>query len=698
MKSGRTVFSIPALVLCAILAIPQDRSQAHKFQDAINLMETKGDYRAAIRLFEEVTKGSDRSLAARSLLCLGLCYEELDKEEARKTYQRLTREFTDQPQVVAEARARLSALIQAGSSKKETAMIVRKFYSGPELFFTTSLSTDGRNIFYTDWETGDLALLELVSGKKRRLTNKGYWFHPFDPGEWAVVPTPSPDGSQVAYQWYNKDQSSSDLRLVGLDGSGPRILCRNEEANYIAPVEWSSDGKEILALFSRKDRTNQIVLVSVRDGSVRALKTLGKQRPLKMSLSPDGRYVIYDFPQEEGSEERDIFLLATDGSYEIPLVKHPANDCVLVWTPDGKRVLFASDRTGIMGLWVMDVIDGKPQGSPELIKPTTGPIWPIAFTPNGSFYYAVVNSMMDVYIAELDPATARILAPAIKVTQPFVGTNTSPYWSPDGKHLVYVTRTVPYDSRWYKQASEVYTLSIFSIETGKHQQLQPRLKSFSHLRWSPDGGSFLAFGLSLDNRSGFYQIDAQTGEVTPILYCSGGSKELELSPDRSAIFYKLLRRPIILRELKTGQEREIYQDAGAVNFSLSRDGKRLALAIYDLVKGGVSLKVMPSAGGELRELMRLQLPEYISAMDWMPDGQGLLFTKGRRDHLDQPQELWRISSEGGEPQRLELATDLVEWGKLRVHPTGQRIAFSAIKYRAEIWMMENFLPNLKVVR
>ena len=695
MKTLKSLMIMIVLAFWAFILIAQDRNQANKLQEAINFMETKGNYPAAILLFEEVAKGPDRSLAARSLLYVGLCYEKLDKNEARKAYQRVIREFEDQTVVVAEARARLSALNQA---KASTAMVVRLFWAGPELFFSTSLSTDGRNIFHTDWETGDLAVLEIASGKKRRLTNKGSWFHPFDPGEWAVVPTPSPDSTQVAYKWYNKDQSG-DLRLVGLDGSGPRVLYhRNEEVKYIEPAEWSSDGKEILALVSRKDQTYQIVLVSVKDGSVRVLKTLQKQRPLKMSLSPDGRYIVYDFPQEERVEDRDIFLLATDGSHEIPLVKHLANDCLLGWAPDGKRVLFASDRTGIMGLWIIDVIGGKPQGSPELIKPSMGPIWPIAFTQNGSFYYAIINSMLDVYIAELDPVTGKVLAPGTKITEPFVGTNAWPDWSPDGKYLVYVTRTVAYDSRWYKQASEVYTLSILSLETGEYRKLQPRLKSFSHLRWSPHGGSILAFGLGPDNRSGFYQIDAQTGDVTPILYCPGGSKELEWSPDGSAFFYKLLYRPIILRELKTGQEKEVYPDPGAVNFALSPDGQWLALTIYDLVKGWVFLKVMPSAGGELRELMKLQLPEYISAMDWMPDGQGLLFTKGRRDHSDQPQELWRISLEGGEPQKLELTTDVVSWGNLRVHPTGRRIAFSAIKYRAEIWVMENFLPDLKAVR
>jgi dipeptidyl aminopeptidase/acylaminoacyl peptidase len=288
MKTLNSLIIMTVLAFWAFIIIAQDRNQSHKIQEAIDLMETKGDYPATIRVFEEVAKGPDRSLAARSLLYAGICYEKLGKNEARKAYQRVIREFEDQAEVVAEARARLSALNEA---KASTAMVVRRVWSGPELSFTTSLSTDGRNIFYTDWETGDLAVLEIASKRKRRLTNKGSWFHPFDPGEWAVVPTPSPDGTQVAYQWYNKDQFG-ELRLVGLDGAGPRVLCRNEEVNYIVPAEWSSDGKEILALFSRKDRTNQIVLVSVKDSSVRVLKTLERQRPLKMSLSPDGRYIV----------------------------------------------------------------------------------------------------------------------------------------------------------------------------------------------------------------------------------------------------------------------------------------------------------------------------------------------------------------------------------------------------------------------
>ena len=81
---------------CATQGQAQD--QERQFQEAIHLMETKGDYPAAIRLFEEVVKGTDRTLAARSLLYRGICYEKLGREEAQRAYQRLIREFPDQTQ------------------------------------------------------------------------------------------------------------------------------------------------------------------------------------------------------------------------------------------------------------------------------------------------------------------------------------------------------------------------------------------------------------------------------------------------------------------------------------------------------------------------------------------------------------------------------------------------------------------------
>ena len=82
----------------------------------------------------------------------------------------------------------------------------------------------------------------------------------------------SQDGKQVVYAWGNWDPDVGfyELRLVGTDGSDPRLLYRNPEVPYLKPKGWSADGTLILATFFTKDRTTQLALISAEDQSVRS--------------------------------------------------------------------------------------------------------------------------------------------------------------------------------------------------------------------------------------------------------------------------------------------------------------------------------------------------------------------------------------------------------------------------------------------
>src|ERR1051325_3013877 len=80
-----------ALSFCLLSAA--DRPREQKYQQAVDLLESKGDVKGAIRLFEDVSKSPDRNLAARSLFYLGSCYEKLGSEGAQKAYERIVREF-----------------------------------------------------------------------------------------------------------------------------------------------------------------------------------------------------------------------------------------------------------------------------------------------------------------------------------------------------------------------------------------------------------------------------------------------------------------------------------------------------------------------------------------------------------------------------------------------------------------------------
>ncbi len=420
------------LILLILLGTPglaQTQSGYDLYQKALIKERATGDVAKALRLYQRIVRefGSDRPLAAKAQLRLGLLYERLGrKTEAQQAFQAVLGHYSEQTEAARQAQARLAALARSGNltgggSAKTTSLTVRQVWAGAGVDPLGKPLPDGKAFVYTDWETGDIAIREFASGKARRLTNKGSWLQSAELG---LTPVPAPDGKQVAYYWFNKDKVA-ELRISGLDGAPPRVLYHSAEVSSPTPVQWTPDGKQVLAIFTNKDSTNQLALVTLADGAARVLKSFGAYYPLKVSLSPDGRYIAYDLPPDEEATSTDIYLLAVADGRETPLEKHPANDYPLGWTPDGKRLLFASDRTGSLGAWLLPVANGQAQGAPALVKPDVGQIFPMEFAGAGAYYFGLRTGMQDVYTATMDWTAGKPMATPAPVSQQYMGANTS---------------------------------------------------------------------------------------------------------------------------------------------------------------------------------------------------------------------------------------------------------------------------------
>ncbi len=548
-----------------------------------------------------------------------------------------------------------------------------------------SVSPDGKYLSYVDWESGnggELAIYEIATGKKSRLTNSGP-----DSEGFPLYSRWSPDSKQLVYDWYDEN-GHVDLCVVGLDGSKPRTLYNNKEVLWAQTFGWSPDGKQILAIFYRK--TNyQIVLVSTADGSVRDLKTVESGQPdLNMFFSPDSRYIVYDFQQKENSPERDISILSIDGANEISLVKHPANDYVLGWAPDGKNILFASDRGNNLGAWVIQFSDGKVQGTPKLVKANIGQVYPMGFTQKGSFYYGINDNMREIFLAELNPETGKIIAPINKLSTHFEGSLTQPTYSPDGKYITYTLHIMFSD-----------VLCIHSLENDQEKYFYPKLKRIQQPHWSPDGHSIFFGGWDLIGKKGIYSMDVQSGIFSLIVPPAKESSEMfiagiELSPNGKEIFLTRISNnltQIMSRDLVSGIEKEIYREAHrtSIDFSCSPDGKWLA--IMQVVEERV-LKIIPVAGGEPKELYKFKKNDNPAFFKWTPDGKHIIFNN--LDSEGKKFSLWRISVEGGEVQKVGLESN--NRINASIHPDGKHIVFSSPVSTGENsgnWVMENFFAE-----
>lgn len=670
-----------ALTAASLFAQP---TATHSAKEAVALraaMEketVEGDLKGAIEQFTKLAQSKDRAIAAQALVHLAQCHEKLGNQEARKFYERVVQDFAEQNDAVALARARLG-----DTAPLTTGIVTRQVLSGPQIAVNASISPDGRFLCFADQKTANLAIHDLTNGKQSQLTNTGSWVNV----EFAGDSVFSPDGARVAFSWFKKD-GRSDLRTVDrapAGGAPHRVLCANEDIFEITPKDWSPDGKWIAARLERKDHTVQVALVDASDGTLRVLKSVEWSYSTNMRFSPNGQYLAFDLPSSGNSRSRDVFVLAVDGSREIPAVTHAADDAVVGWTPDGTHLVFTSDRTGFVGIYALRFESGMPVGTPEQIKSDIGQAVTIGLTRTGVLYLGVSPGSRDLLTISVDLTSGKVLTSPAPAVDRFLGTNYGPDWSPDGRYLSYLSNRL----------REAYVLEIRSLETGQTRELRPQLRFINYPRWSPDGQSFIAQGTDLKGRQGIYRINAQTAETQAVAFSESG-KWLYIpqwAPDGKRIFYRRVdpdRRndSLIEHMLASGAERELLRGTLLRWFSVAPDGLRLVCSTRDPDTMQETVSILTVANGERRDLLT---STDFGFPHWTSDGSHILL--GKRPEG----EIWVLAASGGQPRKLDL--DLGRVSDFQVHPNCRQLVFlTRNNTPREVWALENFLPTLAANR
>jgi ABC-type transport system substrate-binding protein/Tol biopolymer transport system component len=209
-------------------------------------------------------------------------------------------------------------------------------------------STAGQLLFVS-WREGDAEIFALGPGDyaPRNLTN--------DPaGDWN--PDWSPDGSQIAFE---SDREDDNDEIYVMDADGDNVVRLTEEAGADWQPVWSPDGQRI-AFTSDRDGDEDIWLMNA-DGSDPVNLTQTDDDCEDPAWSPDGSQIAFS---QYVDENWDLYLidveaaLADDAAEATTrLTDDPDTDGWPDWSPDGTQIVFATDRTDNMEIYVLDVDD-----------------------------------------------------------------------------------------------------------------------------------------------------------------------------------------------------------------------------------------------------------------------------------------------------------------------------------------------------
>ncbi len=682
MKLTRRMTILGATLLTVVFAAAQQAQRADMlFEAAAKKERVEGDLKGAIEQYKKIAQGGDRASAAKALVRMAECHQKLGDSEAGKIYERVVRDFADQAESAAAARTRLASMRKAPAGGHDISF--RRVTGVAQNEHGAAVSYDGRYIahhLHPD-QLGTLAVRELATGKVHTLAVRS-------PGSsdrpgLAVI---SRDSKMVAYAW-GTWEGNFELRTLPLQTSSPgqpRRLFRSEDVREPYPHAWSPDGTQIAVRVGRVDGTAQIGLVSTADGSLKVLKSVDWRVPYNtmMSFSPDGKYLAYDLAADNNSEQRDVFVMAVDGSRETAAVAHPSHNRLAGWSPDGKHLLFFSDRTGSGGLWSQAVVDGRPQGAAALIKADLGSsARAIGMTASGALYVSSSVEGSDIEVVSVDFATGQIVGSPVKPITDYVGANSQPEWSADGKFMSYVSRR-----------EGLPVLAMRELGTGKVRVIRPKLLNIGSRAWSPDGKFFAVQAPDLKDRDGLFLVDAETGEAS--LLVAGEGPTPAWSPDGKKLYYGRRidkQQALFERDMVSGAEREIIRrPALGYNVHLSPDGRWIAAMTEDAAGKFEAAILFPASGGEVRELMRVNQPPGLAIALWAPDSNSIIVKVGRGYEEKKALEYWQVPISGGEPRKTDLKIDSAS--RPRLHPDGRQLALTTGQGKEEVWVLENFLP------
>jgi Tol biopolymer transport system component len=245
-----------------------------------------------------------------------------------------------------------------------------------------SWSSTGELIAYSDRFRGEdsyrIAVFSLKDLQRRVLTTPPL-------GSQDVFPAFSPDSQAVAF--YRCVHADCRIHTVAVHGGEPTAIHSQVEV-VDGELGWAHDGKSIIAAI-RRENAHQLWRFPVPRGEAELLYSSPADHILHIAVSPDGKGVAFSAVHfDENILRAELPQRGVEMSAPSRLVASSRGEEFPQYSPDGKRIVFQSIRSGTWDVWVCNS---------EGLNP-------------------------------------------LQLTQTEKGNSIYPRWSPDGNEIVYDTR------------------------------------------------------------------------------------------------------------------------------------------------------------------------------------------------------------------------------------------------------------------
>jgi serine/threonine-protein kinase len=480
-----------------------------------------------------------------------------------------------------------------------------------------------------------------------------------------------PDGSELSF--YAKKSDSKFATFIV-----PRLGGRPRQLDDVEGAVWSLDGSRLIHFSWEK---NQFAFTDKTTGESKSIP-LSKLIPPNIEdfdWSPSGTFILLSTCDE--NDKYSIWTITTDGSNQNKIIEDERWLGSPRWSPRADAIYYLRDREQTMDIWKISV-------SPNTGKPLKPPSSILEGHKVGGYFTLTSDGKSLAYTRDLYSSNLWVATfegsgknQRIETKQLTTGTlnNFGPSFSPGGRFIAY-------------SSGSSYTANIYIMpaEGGPPQQIT-FLNSWNYFPvWSPDGKE-IAFSFNQGGTNKIWKVNAAGGKPHQFAKSNGWRPTWALG---GRILYQAQNnKNLRLMDAITEEETPLLKadSAGPIVWqTCSPDGRKVAVRWNKGPKPDWGLWVI-SLDDSSEVLLR---KGDTSPIGWSSDGKWVYASEIVSGALN----FLAISSENGQTKdlfTLPLSLEMgMVWSPVNT-VDGKHFVFSGRKTQSDVWIIENFDPEIK---